>query len=40
MRDHPQLADGSARLCAPVFDVICGVGLLPVGAAATADTDS
>jgi hypothetical protein len=34
-----QLADGSARLLAPVSFVICGAGLLPVGAAATADVD-
>ena len=39
MGGHPQLADGSAMSCAPVLFVICGAGLLPVGAAATADFD-
>jgi len=39
MGDHPQLADELARLHAPAFFVICGAGLLPVGAAATADFD-
>ena len=34
-----QLAGGLARLRAPVSDVICGVGLLPVGAATAADID-
>ena len=39
MGGHPQLADGSAMSCAPLLFVICGAGLLPVGAAATADFD-
>ena len=39
MRGLPQLADELARLRAPVSDVICGAGLLPVRAAATADFD-
>ena len=34
-----QLAGGLARLRAPVSNVICGVGLLPVGAATAADID-
>jgi hypothetical protein len=34
-----QLAGGLARLRAPVSDVICGGGLLPAGAVATADFD-
>ena len=37
MGGHPQLADELARLLAPLLFVICGAGLLPVGAAATAD---
>ena len=32
-----QLTARLDRLCAPVSFVICGAGLLPVGAAATAD---
>jgi hypothetical protein len=34
-----QLAGGLDMSCAPVLFVICGAGLLPVGAAATADFD-
>ena len=39
MGGHPQLAARLARLLAPVSFVSCGAGLLPVGAAATADFD-